>query len=547
MNDSSTKIENGDDDGHGKHNANMDSLDIESPAANAAPVSKQELTVSQETPSSPPPSGNCCATMWHYGGIPEAKGYALLAMGRGAAVMSNIVVNAALLELALDAAGCPTGEDLKAMEAEGTIDSAADYECTGTVYGQNPLSLISNIAVVTGLLGAFFMPMIGVILDFTPYRRFVGILISVIFTMIQAVQIGIGPKTWFPMAILMTLAGFCYTIMILTAFAYLPEICEKAGQQEHAQYTARFTAKQFTTQASFLILMGALSFGLGISDNSVKTARLSQALNVGIISILFGLGWHYMPSRKARREIPQGKRCFGILIYGIRQNVRTAISIHREYKKGLRWYLLATMFAQSSVGALTTVSVVYLSSEVGLNATDISLFFLVVLISTIPGTKISSKLSKVIDPNTSWQLSMVCLFSTMVIGAFTLGDAENKYMSLIWGFSVGIVLGWFYPTENLFFSCILPKGQEAEIAGFRVYCSMILSWLPPLIFSVLVENGVDAKWGMTFMGSFVLVAALMLKFGAGTWEEILQESGRSELAEHDTTEESPLQNNIVEE
>ena len=32
---------------------------------------------------------NCCSKRFQYGGLPEAKGYALLAMGRGAAVMSN--------------------------------------------------------------------------------------------------------------------------------------------------------------------------------------------------------------------------------------------------------------------------------------------------------------------------------------------------------------------------------------------------------------------------------------------------------------------------
>ena len=62
---------------------------------------------------------------------------------------------------------------------------------------------------------------------------------------------------------------------------------------------------------------------------------------------------------------------------------------------------------------------------------------------------------------------------------------------------------------------------------------MILSWLPPLVFSILIENGVDAKWGMTFMASFILVAASLLRFGAGTWEEILIESQRSGLAEHE--------------
>jgi MFS-type transporter involved in bile tolerance (Atg22 family) len=430
--------------------------------------------------------------------------------------VSTVVVNAALLELASAAAGCPKGD----------ASDAADTECTGTVYGQNPLSLISNIAVVAGLLSAFFMPFIGVILDFTPYRRFVGILVAIVFTLIQATQIAIGEKTWFAMAILQSFSGFCFTIMITTTLAYLPEICEQVGRLKHARYTARFTAKQFTLQALFLIILSIISFAFGISSDSTKTARLSQALNVGIITILFGIGCRIMPSRHATRELPMGLSRCQILLYGLRQNIRTAVSIHREYKKGLRWYLLATMFAQSSVGALTTVSVVYLSSEVGLNATDITLFFLVVLTGTIPGARLATLISKRVNPNTSWQFAMLSLFAVMVVGALTLGNIPNKYLSLIWGFCVGVVLGWFYPTENLFFSCILPKGSEAEISGFRVYCSALLSWLPPLIFSVLVEHGVDAKWGMTLMGSFLLIAALMLRFGAGSWEEILHESGR---------------------
>ena len=356
----------------------------------------------------------------------------------------------------------------------------------------------------------------------------VGITFSVIFTIIQASQIGISQRTWFIMAILQAIAGACFTIMILTALAYLPDICELVGQQTHASFTARFTAQQFIVQALFLICVGGLSFGIGISDDSVQTARLSQALNCTVISVLFSLGWRYMPTRQATRELPEDKRGARAILYGLKQNIKTAKSIWMEYKLGLRWYLVSTMFAQSAVGALTTVSVVYLSSEVGLTASDISLFFLVVLVGTVPGAKIASILAKHIDPNTSWQLSMISLFITMVIGALTLGDAPNKYLSLIWGFFIGGVLGWFYPTENLFFSCVLPKGKEAEIAGFRVYMSMILAWLPPLLFSVVVENGIDQKYGMIVMSCFVLLAALILKMCAGTWEDILVESGRSE-------------------
>ena len=383
-----------------------------------------------------PPSLSCCKRLWDYQDTPAAKGYAMLAMGRGVSVMANVVFNAALLEWAQTAAGCLTGEE---KEAAGP-----DYECTNKIYGQNPLALISNIAVVTGLLSAFFMPFIGVILDFTSYRRFTGILFSVVFTLIQITQISIGPKTWFPMAILQSIGGFCFAGMIMTSLAYLPEICDTVGQTKHSKYTARFTAKQFTAQALFLMLIGGLSYAFGISNNSTYTARLAMGFNAFCIIILFGGGWHkYMPSRPASRSLPEGQRsCSSIVIYGLKQNFRTAKSIYNQYRKGLFWFLVAEVFAQSSVGALTTLSVVYLNDVVGLNTTDVNFFFLVVLFGTIPGAAIAPIVTKRSNPNVAWQISMVCLFITIVVGAFTLGGAPNKYLSFIWGYFVGLNLGW---------------------------------------------------------------------------------------------------------
>ncbi len=39
--------------------------------------------------AAPSSRNNCCVKIWQFGGIREARGYSLLAMGRGAAVMSN--------------------------------------------------------------------------------------------------------------------------------------------------------------------------------------------------------------------------------------------------------------------------------------------------------------------------------------------------------------------------------------------------------------------------------------------------------------------------
>lgn len=103
-------------------------------------------------------------------------------------------------------------------------------------------------------------------------------------------------------------------------------------------------------QAFFLILVGALSLGIGIANDSVKTARLSQGMNVFFNIVFFGVGWKYMPTRPASRPVPEGERGCAVLIHGIRQNLQTSITIFTRYKKGLRFYLLATMFVSGSYG-----------------------------------------------------------------------------------------------------------------------------------------------------------------------------------------------------
>ena len=65
-----------------------------------------------------------------------------------------------------------------------------------------------------------------------------------------------------------------------------------------------------------------------------------------------------------------------------------------------------------------------------------------------------------------------------------------------------------------------------ELAGFYVYCTQILSWLPPLIFTILVEADVSQTYAVVAVSSFLLVSITSLQCAA-PWEDILEESGRS--------------------
>ena len=149
-------------------------------------------------------------------------------------------------------------------------------------------------------------------------------------------------------------------------------------------------------------------------------------------------------------------------------------------------------------------------------------FFLSSMVGTPPGAHLGRLITNRTNPNTSYKSSCVILFVVLITGVFTL-EGKSQTMAYVWGFFVGMVLGWFYSVENLFFAMAMPPGSETELAGFFVYCTQILVWLPPLLFTIIIEQGVHQKYGWLATLGFLPVAAGILMFAA-PWDEIVAEA-----------------------
>ena len=159
---------------------------------------------------------------YQFEGVTSAKGFITVGMGKESLIISNIFLSTSLIHLASEQAGC--------LDADGAVVG----DCRTRVYGMLPTTLITNIAVVSGLLSAFLMPLMGAALDYTPYRRKIGMYTAALIMLIQAVQIGTLPNTWFAMSVLQGIAGFLYQIQVLTSFAYLPAIARIVGEAKMA-------------------------------------------------------------------------------------------------------------------------------------------------------------------------------------------------------------------------------------------------------------------------------------------------------------------------
>ena len=256
-----------------------------------------------------------------------------IASGRGMLIMSNIFMATSLLFLAKDAAGCfdEFGEPI----AEG--------QCNKSIYGMKAESFITNIATIAAVLAALFMPICGALVDYTPHRKLVGIVTALLLVAIQAIQIGTVEQTWFAMGVLQALAAFIYQLQLVTLFAYMPEIARQVGVLSMTKVSSNLCLVQFGASAFFLVAMTGIT--IAFKTSAVVTGQISQGVNTVTSMITFAVGWFkYLTPRPAVRAVPEGH---WLLLEGFKQNWRTAKSVQKHYKHGLRYFLLAVVFAEA--------------------------------------------------------------------------------------------------------------------------------------------------------------------------------------------------------
>ena len=294
-------------------------------------------------------------------------------------------------------------------------------------------------------------------------------------------------------------------------------------------------------QIGFVFLVVAASIGAGWG--AVETAQFSQGLVVLWSGLGFYFSWRKFPQVDAKHTLLETeekgdststppKR--NLLFSGFVQNWRTFKHIQSKYKNSIRWFFLALVFAEAAANAFVTVAVIFLTEELGLETTEIGIFFLVALLAIMMGCRVGAMMTRWTNPNLSWRLSMFYMFVLSTLGALTLNRENAKPYSFIWGFVTCIGMGWYYQTQYLYMSFVTPHDQEAEMAGFFNYCRLILVWLPPLMFSLLVEANISQSIGVIVTGAFFLIGVCFVSV-VTNWEEIVKEvregSAHDELTE----------------
>lgn len=420
--------------------------------------------------------------------LPEATGLSLDAYARGVLSMSSLFMGPALLQLANNAA------------QEQCHDCGED---DARIYGMKPSSLLSNIAIVVGVLNAVILPLFGAIVDHTPYRRQVGVWSAVALTTIKGAEVVVSANTWFLVAILQTVSGAFYYIHTSATWAYTSELTDNHKQQ--IKYNAYYFVVLYV--ATLIFLFQVLVSAVILHTDDVGTARISQVITFLTCSLFFGFAWRYLfRDRPALSRLPEGNTLLGTGF----SRIRTSSNMIRQELPALKWLMLSIMSSEAATAALITIATTYMSHFLEMNANEIGIVFLAVLIMGAPGTKLGERIGLFCDPLLSAKACVLFFIVATTLASILLTGPQDKHLTVIFGVLWGLALGWLHPMHSTLFITITPTGQETELMSLYLFSGQVLSWLPPLVFTVLNEAGVSMSIGLASLNLFFLVGYICL-------------------------------------
>ena len=460
----------------------------------------------------------------------EVLGWTLDATARGVAVMGTAVfVSSELLKLAKQAAGCgsPVIQDdwIDGMDMDMTCSTAR-------VHGMRPTSILTNIVMIVGLASAVMMPLIGSIIDHTDHRRAVGSVSAATMAFFILLQMLVLQNSWFIAAILQVVIAFSYTVHLCAVYAYLPELTN--DQETLVQYTAQFSAAQYSGSVIFLLVM-VLVLSMINRNARFTAATLSQTVVFLVLVVFFGYAWtRLFRPRKASQKVPEGRTLLSAGFWKIYKTSRTILLHH----SAIKWFLVSAAFTEAATTTFSTIAITYMTEQLNFDARQNGIAILLLLLFGVPGTRLAAWLTGGFNPIRSLQACLILWIVNTTAASIFLKEPNQQGLAYCFAMIWGLAIGWVYPTEKALYVTIIPRGQEAELMGTYICACQMLSWLPPLIFSVLNEAGFSMRIGLCTLSIYFMISFCLL-FLVGDYDKAVEhaksiDAGRRQFASSPT-------------
>jgi UMF1 family MFS transporter len=188
----------------------------------------------------------------------------------------------------------------------------------------------------------------------------------------------------------------------------------------------------------------------------------------------------------------------------------TSIHIYKHLP-ALKWFYVSVALVDAGINSLATIAITYLTDTLGFSSQENGIAILLMLIGSIPGAIAAGRTTAKFNPIRSSIVATLILALNTIGAGIVLKEPGQHMETYIFASVWGLGSGWKWTTDRLLASVLIPPGQDAELMGVYLFAGQILTWLPPLVFTVLNEVGVSQRIGIGtlavyfFLGAFALV------------------------------------------
>jgi UMF1 family MFS transporter len=448
-------------------------------------------------------------------GIPlqkEATGQGMDAAAKGILHVSTAFLGPALIQLAY------TSAEERFCQEQDNVDN--DNTCSPTeadlrVFGLRPSSILTVSSVTATAVAAVALPLIGALIDRSSHRKTVGAATAYALVFFNAIQVMLSQQNWPLFWLSKTVADFTFIIHTSILLAFMKDLT--TSSETLATYSSKFSVLHFTFTAGFTLFV--IVYARWAHQTIVQTSRSAHLVSAVIGFFLLFYSWLHLFGHR-----PQRRQAEDSFVRNTFLALHSTVTNIRKHYPALKWFMLTLLWSPDlGSGTLMSIFGTLQKSLLQMSSTQIGMFNLTVLLSTIVGAFLAKYLNRRFNPLLSFRLCLVALSVVTALMSVFVRGPEQLHLFYLLSAAFGVTCGWLVPTERVLFCMLAPVGQEAEMMGLILCVHSAAAWLPPLLFSVINEAGFSLRWALASQ-DFIYGLAIVTSFGVGDYETAVQQA-----------------------
>ena len=369
-----------------------------------------------------------------------------------------------------------------------------------------PDAFFPSCVSLSVILQVFLLPLLGTIADSSHLKKRLllafasfGAIATMLLFFVQADMPLLGTNGAVLMGgLLFILANLSFGAAIVLYNAFLPDIADPKDRDHVSSYGWA---------------LGYLGGGLALAIAlALFTLMSDKGLAVRVGLALAGVWWlgftllfpaRHLRQRPPQKKLPAGENYFG---YGIKQIVRTLLTMYRDYPETLK-YLIAYLIYNDGIQTVIVVATIFASSELKVGADVLMILILMIQFIAFFGALLFGWMAGKMGAKKAIIISLI-IWAAIVV--YTYAFMYETWQLFAAGVFIAIVMGGSQALSRSLFSQMIPKDSESEYFGFYEISERGTSWIGTAVFAFAVQATGSTRGALLAVILFFVIGLALL-------------------------------------